>query len=202
MNAGINFTKYFSVILVLLFSQSSCAQPKLAGLKEFKIKEIPLAELSRQQEKIEIVTLPKFFVAGYSVKTVMKHGKFDDSVEKLWKIFEEIYDPELFHKRADDKIYFVMHNYKKKGKDGLEILVGYRIDDISKIKNKFSYVKIEAWTFAKEKAEGTSGEDVIEAWKKIYGLNLNRTYAYDIETYKLNDDFDVTDVELFISVKN
>ena len=201
MNTGINFAKYFSVILILLFSQSSCAQPKLADLKESKVKEIPLAELPRQQQKIDIVTLLKFFVAGYSMKTIMKDGMFDDNVEKLWEIFEEIYDPELFHKRADDKIYFVIHNYKKKGKDGLEILVGYRIDDISKIKNKFSYVEIEAGTFAKEKAEGKSGEDIIKAWEKIYGSNLNRTYAYDIETYKLNDDFEVTDIELFISVK-
>ncbi len=178
MKPKMNFTKNFLAILILLFSQSSFTQPELKDLKESKIKEIPLAELSRQQEKIEIVILPKFFVSGYSIKTVMKHGKFDDNIEKLWKIFEEIYDPELFHKRADDKIYFVTHNYKKKGKDGLKILVGYRIDDISKIKNKFSYVEIDGGTFAKEKVAGTSGEEVIEAWEKIYGLNLNRTLKH------------------------
>ncbi len=197
-----NIHKHFFVILILVFSQSACAHPKLENLKESKVKEIPIAEISKQEEKIEIVTLPNFFVAGFSMKTAMKEDKIEKDVEKLWDKFNENYDPELYHKRSDDKIYFVMHNYKNKGEDGLEILVGFRMKNVSGVDKKYSHVEIKSGSFAKDKPKGTSADEVIEAWEKIYGLKLNRIYTYDIEAYTINEEFELTDVDLFISVKN
>ena len=148
------------------------------------------------------VKVDSFWVVGYSLKSSFENDAYEKDVEKLWKHLEEEFDAKLFHSRANDRIYVVTYNYKEdNGKERFEVLLGYKVTKpTSSLKSKFASVKIPSQKYYQATASGTTEEEVVKTWQKIFMTVENRSYAYDFEAYSLDDDFEVTKIEIFTSV--
>jgi len=153
-------------------------------------------------EKKEFVNLESFHIVGYSLRTSYEDEKHANDIEKLWNHLEENFDAQLFHSRANDKIYVVTYNFTEiNGTESFDVLLGYKVDNpSSSLKSKFISVKIPSSRYYKQLVKGTSEGSVVKAWEQIFKTDINRSYKYDFEAYSFNKDFEMENVEIFVSV--
>lgn len=154
-----------------------------------------------QNDKGEIVEKNSLYILGFSLKTSFTNDQVEKDVEKLWKYFEEDFDAQLFHSRADDKMYMVMFNYEENESGNFEILLGYNVKNPhSKLKSKYASAKIPKGKYFHKIIDGTSEEDVAEAWNEIFTSEIKRSFEHDFEVYSFDSDFEINKVEIFTSV--
>lgn len=142
----------------------------------------------------EIVNLEEKIVVGVSATTGNSDPNMGKIIGGLWE--------ELYQGGVDSWIKNKVNEYAiglySDYKDGKYLVTAG--NEVSKVENEELTVKrIPAGKYAKFSIEGHMERAVVEAWDKIWKMDLDRNYKADFEEY-LNADFENAKIDIYISL--
>lgn len=142
----------------------------------------------------EIVNLKEKIVVGLSVTTSNEDPMMGEKIGKLWT---DLYPGGASAKINNKANEYAIGLYSDYSEEGYTATAG---NEVTKAENSDLSVKvIPAGKYAKFSVSGPMQEAVADAWTKIWGMNLDRSFTADFEEY-LNDDFVNAKIDLYISL--
>ncbi|WP_103070446.1 GyrI-like domain-containing protein [Aquimarina sediminis] len=133
---------------------------------------------------MEKLKMNSFEVVGISVRTSNQDGKAKKDIGELWGKFmsENMY--EKIPNVTDQTIYAVYTDYEGDHTKPYTTILGYRVHNLEEIPEGMVGKKIESASYHKFIAKGDLTDNaVIDQWKKIWDMDMKRTYTSDFETY-------------------
>lgn len=143
----------------------------------------------------EVVYLDEKIVVGLSKRVNMDDPNMGEIIGNMW---EKLYQGGINQKINNKKNEYAIGLYSDYEKDSYLVSVG---NEVSKNENKDLDSKIvPAGKYAKFSIEGHMVDAVVEAWEKIWKMDLDRSYTGDFEEY-LNADWENAKIDIYIALK-
>src|SRR5690606_12604280 len=122
-------------------------------------------------------------------------SKVGDIIGGIWENLYQCGINTTIKKKINDRSIGLYSDYSN---DQYCVTVGC---EVSKLENEELAVKIiPAGKFAKFSIHGNVTTDVADAWRKIWEMDLNRSYTGDFEEY-LNSDGENAGIDIYIALK-
>ena len=143
----------------------------------------------------EIVNLKEKMLVGVSAKTSNNDPEMGRIISGLWnKLYQEGVNEKIKNKVNQ----YAIGLYSDYNEDDYIVTAG---NEVSCVENDdLSVKKIPAGKYAKFSVEGNMETAVIDAWEKIWKMNLERSFTGDFEEY-LNSDFENCKIDTYIALK-
>ncbi|SEB53708.1 Predicted transcriptional regulator YdeE, contains AraC-type DNA-binding domain [Tenacibaculum sp. MAR_2009_124] len=151
---------------------------------------------------METIQKDQFYVVGISVRTSNENQKAKEDIPMLWNQFMTKDMKGVINNRIDDTICAVYTNYESDHTKPYDTVLGFRVSDLDNIPDGMVGIAIENSSYQKFLAQGDLTKDVVvNKWKEIWGMDLNRKYTADFELYgeKAKDPSN-GEVEIFIAI--
>jgi len=143
----------------------------------------------------EVVYLDEKIVVGLSKRVNMDDPNMGEIIGNMW---EKLYQGGINQKINNKKNEYAIGLYSDYEKDSYLVSVG---NEVSKNENNDLDSKIvPAGKYAKFSIEGHMVDAVVEAWEKIWKMDLDRSYTGDFEEY-LNSDWENAKIDIYIALK-
>ena len=145
-------------------------------------------------------TLPMFFVAGLSVRTINKDGRAAADIGALW---QKLTDGNLGDKLEDkesNELYCIYTDYESDHTDYYTAILGYKVASIEYLPEGFIGKAVPASKYAVFTSEGEFPANIATTWQQIWQSDLQRKYTADFDVYTLNERFEDTDFEIYVAI--
>ena len=133
--------------------------------------------------KTEILAIPKFFVAGISIRTINKNGQAAKDIGDLWQRFNKENVAEKLDGKEGTELYCVYIDYESDHTDYYTALLGCRVNSIENLPDGFTGKAIPAGKYKVYTPEGKFPGTVTIAWQHIWETATNRLYTADFDVY-------------------
>lgn len=144
--------------------------------------------------------LPMFFVAGIAVRTINKDGQALKDIGSLWQQFKEGNLAGKLDDRESDDLYCVYTDYESDHNDYYTAILGCKVSSIEYLPDGFTGKAIAAGRYAVFTGEGKFPANVGATWAHIWSTDLPRTYTADFDMYHINQNFEDSDVKVYVAV--
>lgn len=143
----------------------------------------------------EVVYLNEKILVGLNKRVNMNDPNMGEIIGSMW---EKLYQGGINQKINNKINEYAIGLYSDYEKDSYLVSVG---NEVSKNENKDLDSKIiPAGKYAKFSIEGHMVDAVVEAWEKIWEMDLDRSYTGDFEEY-LNADWENAKIDIYIALK-
>jgi len=133
---------------------------------------------------MEQVKKSEFNVIGIYVRTTNENGKAKEDIEALWGRFMSENLALKIPSILDETIYAVYTDYEGDHNKPYTTILGFKVANLDYVPDGMLGKRIATSTYDKFTAKGDlTGPAIIEQWEKIWGMDLNRKYTSDFETY-------------------
>jgi len=151
---------------------------------------------------MEKLQMNAFQIIGISVRTSNEEGKAKKDIGGLWATFMSENMLEKIPNITDETIYAVYTDYEGDHSKPYTAILGYKVDSLKEIPKGMLGKTIESSAYTKFTAKGDlTNNAVIDEWKKIWSMDIDRTYSADFETYGEKASNPTNgEAEIFISI--
>ena len=149
------------------------------------------------------VKIEPFKVIGISVRTTNENNQAAKDIGNLWGQFmnEKVLD--LIPNKIDPTIYCIYTDYESDHTKPYTTLLGCKVENLNEIPNGMIGQSFDGGNYVKFSAKGDlSKELIIDQWKKIWEMDLDRTFTADFEVFgaKAQNPADA-EIDILIAVK-
>ena len=145
----------------------------------------------------------KFDIVGIKTRTT-NDGSAATDIPALWNRLMTENIAAKIENKIDGTIYCLYTGYEGDHTKPYDVILGYRVSDISSVPSDFTHLHVPASKTSKFTAKGSlvKGEAVINTWMQIWSADLNRSFSVDYEVYdERSADMNNAEVDIFISLK-
>lgn len=148
----------------------------------------------------ELVNIEQKIVVGVSADTSNDDPKMGETIGGLWvKLYQEGVNATIKNK-VNEYAIGLYSDYVENADKCLSYCVTAG-NEVSQAENDELTVKvIPAGKYAKFSVHGHMETAVAEAWRKIWQIDLDRSFTGDFEEY-LNSDWENADIDIYIALK-
>lgn len=143
-------------------------------------------------------------IMGISVRTSNLDGRSAQDIPKLWeRFFAREVSAKIPHK-VDDNLYVVYTDYESDYKGEYTCVIGCRVRALENVPSELVGYLFKNQKMIDIEVKGEIPAAVLDAWSDIWSRDseLNRTYRYDYELYKIVDNnLENSLVNIFIGVE-
>ncbi|NOU47990.1 MAG: AraC family transcriptional regulator [Bacteroidales bacterium] len=152
---------------------------------------------------MSIQQIKKFSVIGISVRTTNENGQAGNDITALWNKFMSEDILEKIPNKIDNSIYCVYTDYEKDHTKPYTVILGCKVINPDNIPVGMVGKSIEGGKYEKYVAKGNILQGIVfDAWNKIWGLDIPRTYIADFEVYSETiKNLEDAEVDIFIDIK-
>lgn len=149
---------------------------------------------------VEIKTI-KLVGLSLQTKTSNDHGQSAIDCKALWELFVNNKYAERINSKTSEDIIGVYYDYEADSSKPFSYFVGCSVHDDEQIPGGCSTLVIPAGKYLKINAKGKMPDCVVNAWKKIWTMDIRRSYQIDFEVYdERSRDWNDAEVDLYLSV--
>ena len=156
--------------------------------------------------KYEIVEIKEKTLVGF--KTRVKNDEtMYEKISNLWKKLYSEKGAKNIENRINDNAIGVYYNYSNENGFEYDCLTGCEVKDtVEKIPEDMIKIQIPEGKYAKFIVIGNPEKAVGEFWNKFWeeladDFSDNRSYTYDFEEYIAGNDYENTEIHIYISIK-
>lgn len=125
-----------------------------------------------------------FQIIGISIRTTNENGQAKKDIGGLWQKFMSENIMAKIPNVVDETIYAVYTDYEGDHTNPYTTILGCKVSSLSEVPKEMVSKEIEGSTYTKFTAKGDLTDNaVIDAWVKIWNMDLERTYTADFESY-------------------
>lgn len=152
---------------------------------------------------MNIIKLDGFNVIGITVRTSNSDGHANIDIPLLWNKFMSENIVEQIPNKIDNTIYSIYTTYDGDYTKPYTTLLGCRVTSLDNIPSGLVGQTFNAGIYNKYVAKGNIlAGIVIDKWKHIWSLDINRAYTQDFEVYGVkSQNLEDAEVDIFIAVK-
>ncbi|ERL26561.1 MULTISPECIES: GyrI-like domain-containing protein [unclassified Leptotrichia] len=156
--------------------------------------------------KYEIVEIKEKTLFGF--KTRVKNDEtMYEKISNLWKKLYSEKGAKNIENRINDNAIGVYYNYSNENGFEYDCLTGCEVKDtVERIPENMIKIQIPEGKYAKFIVIGNPEKAVGEFWNKFWeeladDFSDNRSYTYDFEEYIAGNDYENTEIHIYISIK-
>ena len=156
--------------------------------------------------KYEIVEIKEKTLVGFKTR-VKDDETMSEKISNLWKKLYSEKGAKNIENRINDNAIGVYYNYNNENGFEYDCLTGCEVKDtIEKIPEDMIKIQIPEGKYAKFIVIGNPEKAVGEFWYKFleeFGKEQSdmRKYTYDFEEYIAGNDYENTEIHIYISIK-
>ena len=156
--------------------------------------------------KYEIVEIKEKTLVGFKTR-VKDDETMSEKISNLWKKLYSEKGVKNIENRINDNAIGVYYNYNNENGFEYDCLTGCEVKDtIDKIPEEMIKIQIPEGKYAKFIIFGNPEKAVGEFWNKFWeeladDFSDNRSYTYDFEEYIAGNDYENTEIHIYISIK-
>jgi putative DNA-binding protein yobU len=156
--------------------------------------------------KYEIVEIKEKTLVGFKAR-VKDDETMSEKISNLWKKLYSEKGAKNIENRINDNAIGVYYNYNNENGFEYDCLTGCEVKDtIEKIPEDMIKIQIPEGKYAKFIVIGNPEKAVGEFWYKFleeFGKEQSdmRKYTYDFEEYIAGNDYENTEIHIYISIK-
>ena len=156
--------------------------------------------------KYEIVEIKEKTLVGFKTR-VKDDETMSEKISNLWKKLYSEKGAKNIENRINDNAIGVYYNYSNEDGFSYDCLTGREVKDtIEKIPEDMIKIQIPEGKYAKFIVIGNPEKAVGEFWYKFweeFGKEQSdmRKYTYDFEEYIAGNDYENTEIHIYISIK-
>ncbi|BBM52213.1 transcriptional regulator, effector binding domain protein [Leptotrichia trevisanii] len=156
--------------------------------------------------KYEIVEIKEKTLAGFKTR-VKDDETMSEKISNLWKKLYSEKGAKNIENRINDNAIGVYYNYSNEDGFSYDCLTGCEVKDtVEKIPEDMIKIQIPEGKYAKFIVIGNPEKAVGEFWYKFwkeFGKEQSdmRKYTYDFEEYIAGNDYENTEIHIYISIK-
>jgi predicted transcriptional regulator YdeE len=162
------------------------------------IEKVHKEKLSQMQ--ITEKTLPEIKIIGIEIRT--SNAEAMNTIGSHWnKFFSEGIKDKIPNK-VSEEIIALYCDYEGDYTKPYNFVIGCKVSRIDNIPSGMVSKKIPASKFAVFTAKGKMPDCIIETWKQIWGMDIERTYTGDYEVYDERASNPASsEVDIYVAVK-
>jgi predicted transcriptional regulator YdeE len=151
-------------------------------------------------DKTDLLTLPSFFVAGISVRTI-NNGQAGKDIKALWdRFFGDNILSKIEHKASGD-IYNVYADYESDYTGYYTAVLGCRVTTLEGLPEGLTGITVPASKYNVYSLSGKCPHNVLDAWAEIWKSGANRKYSADFDVYTPNySNFEDSVVKIYVGI--
>ena len=156
--------------------------------------------------KYEIVEIKEKTLVGFKTR-VKDDETMSEKISNLWKKLYSEKGAKNIENRINDNAIGVYYNYSNENGFEYDCLTGCEVKDaVEKIPEDMIKIQIPEGKYAKFIIFGNPEKAVGEFWNKFWeeladDFSDNRSYTYDFEEYIAGNDYENTEIHIYISIK-
>ena len=156
--------------------------------------------------KYEIVEIKEKTLVGFKTR-VKDDETMSEKISNLWKKLYSEKGVKNIENRINDNAIGVYYNYNNENGFEYDCLTGCEVKNtITKIPEDMIKIQIPEGKYAKFIIFGNPEKAVGEFWNKFWeeladDFSDNRSYTYDFEEYIAGNDYENTEIHIYISIK-
>ena len=156
--------------------------------------------------KYEIVEIKEKTLVGFKTR-VKDDETMSEKISNLWKKLYSEKGAKNIENRINDNAIGVYYNYNNENGFEYDCLTGCEVKNtITKIPEDMIKIQIPEGKYAKFIIFGNPEKAVGEFWNKFWeeladDFSDNRSYTYDFEEYIAGNDYENTEIHIYISIK-
>ena len=156
--------------------------------------------------KYEIVEIKEKTLVGFKTR-VKDDETMSEKISDLWKKLYSEKGAKNIENRINDNAIGVYYNYNNENGFEYDCLTGCEVKNtITKIPEDMIKIQIPEGKYAKFIIFGNPEKAVGEFWNKFWeeladDFSDNRSYTYDFEEYIAGNDYENTEIHIYISIK-
>jgi predicted transcriptional regulator YdeE len=159
-----------------------------------------IASERRYSMDYEVIGLQRKIIVGVNARTSNDDPKMGEIIGSLW---DSLYNKGLIGKiknRANAYSYGLYSDYDN---DGYQVTVGCEVTKVEERVNQEGLAAkiIPEGKYARFQIHGDMVNAVSEAWRKIWKLELDRTYTGDFEEYVDSDMNGNATIYIYIAIR-
>lgn len=147
----------------------------------------------------EIVSLEEKTIVGFSARTNNASPEMGEVIGGLWRKLYSENGCALLDGRVNGKAVGVYTDYDNNHTGDYTVIAACEVSQAQNIPEHMTVRKIPAGKYAKFVVKGNMLTAVSDFWRKLWDMDLNRTFVCDFEEYQ-NADFDNAEIHIYISV--
>lgn len=154
---------------------------------------------------MEKLQKPGFKLVGLKLghKTTNENGQSSVDCGNLWQKFENDKIFDLVPNKLGSEVFAVYFDYDQDETKPFSYFIGCKVRQNEAVPENLDSVEIPPQTYQKFTAKGVMTGCITEAWKKIWGFQMDRTFGYDFEVYdERSIDWNNAEVDIYVSVKS
>ncbi|BBM35803.1 GyrI-like domain-containing protein [Pseudoleptotrichia goodfellowii] len=127
--------------------------------------------------------------------------------EKIGNLWKDFYSQDNVQDKINDNAVAVYYNYNNKNGFEYDFFIGNEVESGNdKIPENMTKLEISKGKYAKFKIFGNPKREVPKFWQefwKEFGKETSeiRAYTYDFEEYVTGNDYENTEINIYISIK-
>ena len=156
--------------------------------------------------KYEIVEIKEKTLVGFKTR-VKDDETMSEKISNLWKKLYSEKGAKNIENRINDNAIGVYYNYSNENGFEYDCLTGCEVKDtVERIPENMIKIQIPEGKYAKFIVIGNPEKAVGEFWNKFWeeladDFSDNRSYTYDFEEYIAGNDYENTEIHIYISIK-
>ena len=151
---------------------------------------------------MENTKMDSFKIIGISVKTTNENGQAAKDIGELWAKFMSENILEKIPNKVSTAIYSIYTDYEGDYTKPYTTLLGCKVENLNSVPVGMVSKSFKSGHYSTFTSKGdlTKGA-VYQAWVKIWGMDLDRTYIADFEVYgeKAQNPTDA-EVDIFVGI--
>lgn len=148
----------------------------------------------------ETTSLPMFYVAGISIRTINKNGQAGQDIGALWQQFTQGNLADKLDDKEGSELYCVYTDYESDHNDYYTAILGCKVSSIEYLPGGFVGKAIPAGKYRVYSSEGKFPESVGATWQYIWQSEINRIYTADFDVYDLSKGFENAGAKIYVAV--
>ncbi len=147
--------------------------------------------------------IPSFSIIGLAIRTTNQNGQAVKDIPGLWNRFFKEDILSRIPNKVSDELYCIYTEYEKDHTLPYTTFLGCKVSSLEEMPEDMDGIHIPQNQYRHFTAEGNLAEGIVyEAWEKIWGSDLPRTYTADFEVYgeKAQNPQDAK-VDIFIGIQ-
>ncbi|MES2266098.1 MAG: GyrI-like domain-containing protein [Bacteroidota bacterium] len=148
----------------------------------------------------ETTSLPMFYVAGLSIRTINKDGQAGQDIGALWQQFTQGNLSDKLEEKEGNELYCVYTDYESDHNDYYTAILGCKVSSIEYLPDGFVGKAIPAAKYRVYTPEGKFPESVGVTWQHIWQSEMNRIYTSDFDVYDLTNGFENAEAKIYVAV--
>ena len=123
-------------------------------------------------------------IVGIAIRTSNEPGKGDTDIPQLWGRFRAENILGRIPHKVDNTVYAIYTDYEGDHTQLYTLVIGCNVSSLDNIPEDMTVKIITESNYSQFIAKGDLTKDaVINTWMQIWAMDLNRTYATDMEIY-------------------